>query len=238
MIAGCEQTIVPGLSTLQCYCSGYAFHLRSSFGQSAHSNLARDRLSLLPCVAKKVLEIASGKHRGFGRLQCTHCMALAVQRRGRSPHNAAGGDRATLNLSKTLCFFCGYDGTCAAPSPLIVQRRALCLCNANPFVFPYARAIPIPLPRFHALGPHPFFFHLQYQHNRVRNDARYGFGNLPVLNVVLWRITIIMQAFTELVAIRFSKTAQQNTVYPVHKIWQKKNRGLEFLGHNSTLNLC
>ena len=42
----------PGLSTLQCYFSGYAFHLRSSSGQSAQSNLARDRLSLL-CVAKK-----------------------------------------------------------------------------------------------------------------------------------------------------------------------------------------
>ena len=52
----------------------------------------------------EVLEIASGKHRGFGRFQCTHCMALAVQRCGRSTRNAAGGDRATLNLSKTLCF--------------------------------------------------------------------------------------------------------------------------------------
>ena len=159
MIAGCEQTIVPGLSTLQCYCSGYAFQLRSSFGQSAHSNLARDRLSLLPCVAKKVLEIASSKHRGFGRFQCTHCMALAVQRRGRSPRNAAGGDRATLNLSKTLCFvgdernLCSAEPSdCAAPRPVLVQCR--------PLRFPHARAIPIPLPRFHALGPPTRFFPL------------------------------------------------------------------------------
>ena len=92
-------------------------------GQSAQSNLARDRLSLLPCVAKKVLEITSGKHKGFGRFQCTHCMALAVQRRGRSLRNAAGGHRATLNLSKTLCF---------VGMILIVQRRALCLCSAAP----------------------------------------------------------------------------------------------------------
>ena len=64
----------------------------------------------------------------------------------------------------------------------------------------------------------PFFCHLQYQHNRVQSDARYGFGNLPVLNVVIGRIAIIMQTLAEPVAIRFSKTAQQNTAYPVHKI--------------------
>ena len=29
------------------------------------------------------------------------------------------------------------------------------------------------------------FCHLQYQHNRVQSAARYGFGNLPVLNVVI-----------------------------------------------------
>ena len=164
----------------------------------------------LPCVAEKVLEISSGKHKGFGRFQCTHGMALAVQRRGRSARNAQ---------SQQIPLFCGYDGTCAAPSPLIVQRRALCLCNADPCAFPHARAIPITFPWFHALGPpHLFFCHLQYQHNRVQSDTRYGFGNLTVLNVVFWRIAIIMQTFTELVAIRFSKTAQQNTAYPVHKI--------------------
>ena len=173
---------------------------------------------ILPCVAKKVLEITNGKHKGFELFQCTHCIGLAVQRRGRSPRNAAGGHRATLNLSTTP-LFCGYDVTCAAPSPLIVQRRALCLCNADPCAFPHARAIPIPLPWFHALGPpHLFFCHLQYGHNRVQSDTRYGFGNLPVLNVVIWRIAIIMQTFTELVAIKFSKTAQRNTAYPVHKI--------------------
>ena len=135
--------------------------------------------------------------------------AFPAQRRGRSPRNAQ---------SQQNPLFCGYDVTCAAPSPLIVQRRALCLCNADPCTFPHARAIPIPLPWFHALGPPHRFCHLQYQHNRVQSNARYGFRNLPVLNVVIWRITIIMQTFTELVAIRFSKTAQQNTAYPVHKI--------------------
>ena len=58
---------------------------------------------------------------------------------------------------------------------------------------------------------------LQYQHNRVQSDARYGFGNLPVLNVGFWTIAIIIQTLTELVAIRFSKTAEQNTAYPMHK---------------------
>ena len=66
---------------------------------------------------------------------------------------------------------------------------------------------------------HPtLFFPFAVPTHRVQSDARYGFGNLPVLKVVLWRIAIIMQTFTELAAIRFSKTAQQNTAYPVHKI--------------------
>ena len=36
----------------------------------------------------------------------------------------------------------------------------------------------------------PSYFHLSYQHNRVQSDARYGFGNLPVLNGVFSRIAI------------------------------------------------
>ena len=125
---------MPGLSTLQCYCSGYSFHLRSRFGESAQSNLARDQLSLLPRVAKKVLKITSSKHKGFGRfsMHALHGIgratprAFPAQRRGRSPRNAQ---------SQQTPLFCGYDVTCAAPSPLIVQRRALCLCNADPCAF-------------------------------------------------------------------------------------------------------
>ena len=100
---------MPGLSTLQCYCSGYAFHLQASSGQSAQSNLARDRLSLLPCVAKKVLEITSSKHRGFGRFQGTHCHGISVQRRGHFPAQRHG--RRPRNAQ-------GYDVACAAPSLL------------------------------------------------------------------------------------------------------------------------
>ena len=170
MIAGCEQTSVAGLSTLQCYCSGYALHLRSSSGQSAQPNLARNRLSLLPCVAKKVLKITSGKYRGFGRFQCTHCMALAVQRRGHFPRNAAGGERATFNLSKTLCFVGMTEpvqrraADCAAPRLVLVQCR--------PLRCPSCRAIPIPSPWFTQWARPTRSSHLQYQHNRVQSDAR------------------------------------------------------------------
>ena len=136
--------------------------------------------------------------------------AFPAQRRGRSPRNAQ---------SQQNPLFCGYDVTCAAPSPLIVQRRALCLCNADPCAFPSCPGNSDPFAMVSRIVPTPLVFcHLQCQHNRVQSDARYGFGNLPVLNVVIWRIAIIMQTFTELVAIRFSKTAQQNTAYPVHKI--------------------
>ena len=136
--------------------------------------------------------------------------AFPAQRRGRSPRNAQ---------SQQNPLFCGYDGNlcsaepsdCAAPRPVPVQCRPLrfpsCPGNSDPFAM-VSRTGPTP----------PVFCYLRYQHNRVQSDARYGFGNLPVLNVVIWRIAIIMQTFTELVAIRFSKTAQQNTAYPVHKI--------------------
>ena len=75
---------------------------------------------------------------------CATPRVFPAQRRGRSPRNAQSQENPS---------FCGYDVTCAAPSPLIVQRRALCLCNADPCAFPHARAIPIALSWFHALGP-------------------------------------------------------------------------------------
>ena len=85
--------------------------------------------------------------------------AFPAQRRGRSPRNAQ---------SQQNPLFCGYDVTCAAPSPLIVQRRALCLCNADPCAFPHAQAIPIPLPWFHALGPPHRFLPLAVPTTTVR----------------------------------------------------------------------
>ena len=92
--------------------------------------------------------------------------AFPAQRRGRSPRNAQ---------SQRNPLFCGYDVTCAAPNPLIVQRRALCLCNADPCAFPMPG-------QFRSLchgfthWAHPIFFcHLQCQHNRAQSDNNIWF---------------------------------------------------------------
>ena len=114
-----------------------------------------------------------------------------------------------LWVRRNLCS--AEPSDCAAPRPVPVHCRPLC--------FPSCPGSSDPLAMVSRIGPTPpFFCHLQCQHNRVQSDTRFGFGILPVLNVVIGRIAIIMQTFAELVSIRFSKTAQQNTAYPVHKI--------------------
>ena len=86
----------------------------------------------------------------------------------------------------------GYDRTRAAPSGLlIVQRRAPCLCNADPC----ASLMQV---QFRSLvlthwAHTTLFFQLLYQHNREQIDTKHGFRNLPVLNVVFLQIAIFMQ---------------------------------------------
>ena len=147
---------MPGFSTLQFYCSSYAFHLRASSELSAQSSLAKDRLYLIPCVAGRVLEITRGGH---SRVWKFSRGALHVSGRanaaGISPCTAAGcGPRNAQSQQKPL--FCGYDRTCAAPNLLIVLRRAPCLCNADRWSFPHARAIPVCLPYSSHVGPTRF----------------------------------------------------------------------------------
>ena len=155
----------------------------SAHEQSAQSNLSRDQLFLIPCIPGRVLQITDGGH--LQRLEvfkasiawkwpCKHRRLFPVQHRGRWPRNA----RSRQNLS-----FCGYDTTCAAPSLLIAVPRALAMST------PALSLMPVQFRSLchgrHTLGlPHPVFFHLPHQHNRAQSDARYGFGNLPVLNVM------------------------------------------------------
>ena len=123
--------------------------------------------------------------------QGTHRMEVAVRSPWAFPRAPPGEvAHATPNFSKNLSF-CGYGITCATLSIVIVQRRALCLCNADPCAL-----MPVQCRSrchdLHTLGPPHPFFQLPYQHNRVQSDARYGFGNLFVLNVS-WQIVINMQ---------------------------------------------
>ena len=135
--------------------------------------------------------------------------AFPAQHRGWSPRNAQ---------SQQNPLFCGYDVTCAAPGPLIVQRRALCLCNADPYACPHARAIPIPLPWFHALGPPHLLFATCSTNTTVskqrkiwiRELTRVKCGDLADHN----HHANIHRAGGN----QIFQTAQQNTAYPVHKI--------------------
>ena len=119
----------------------------------------------------------------------------------------------------TKPFICGSDKTCAAPRLLILQGRAM--------PAPSLSLMPVRSQScchgLHTLGlPHPVF-PLPYQRNRVQKHARHGFGNLSMSNVVCSRIAVVMQKITG-GGIRFSKTAQQNTAYPVHKIGLRKKK--------------
>ena len=87
--------------------------------------------------------------------------AFPAQRRGRSPRNAQ---------SQQNPLFCGYDVTCAAPSPLIVQRRALCLCNADPCAFLMPGQFRSLCHDFTHWAHPTVFCHLQCQHNRAQKD--------------------------------------------------------------------
>ena len=118
--------------------------------------------------------------------------------------------RAAPKLSKTLHY--GYDIRCAAPNTVHVQRRALCLCNADPC----ASATPTLMTAqcrscCHGFThwAHPTHPGTCHTNNRVQSDTRHGCGNLPVLKVVSLRIAISTQkTFTELVATICSKTRE------------------------------
>ena len=79
------------------------------------------------------------------------------------PGIAAGGGPHNANLSKTfLLWYESYDITSAAPSLVIVQRRAPCLCNADPCACAKPPLMPVQWQarryELHTLGPpRPFF---------------------------------------------------------------------------------
>ena len=148
---------------------------RSTSEQSAQSNLARDRTSLIPCVAG----------RGDGNHQRQTLQRLEVfkapiawkwpcERCGPFPMHCCGWRLESNNARSQQ-----------NPSFVDMCSAAPCVCNADPC----ACATPILMPvefqslchGLHALGPPHPFFHLPYQHNRVQKDTRHGFRNLPVL---------------------------------------------------------
>ena len=137
--------------------AGYTFLHQAS---SERTNLARDRLSFILCVAGRTLEITSGGDRRVWKIPW-HALhgsdrvtprRFPVHRHGRWPANAQSHQNPSLRES---------DKTCAAPNLVIVQRRP-------------PRACAVPTPAFslmsvkfrslchglHTLGP---FFHLQCQ---------------------------------------------------------------------------
>ena len=181
---------MPGISTLQCYCSGYASSPPIIIWSICAIKSCKGSAVPPPvCKQRKCWKSPAANIEGLDVFNARIAWHWPCNAAGIYPRNAAGGDRATLNLSKTLCFV-GYDVTCAAPSLLIVQRRALCVCNADPCAFPHARAIPIPLPWFHALcPPHPFYS-LTVPTQPCAKRCKIWIRELTRVNV-FWRIAVI-----------------------------------------------
>ena len=105
------------------HCSSYDFLLLSSSEQYEQSNLARDWLSLIPCVAGGCWKSPAADISGFGNFQ------------------------GMPYLSKTFCFLdmmCSAEPSDrAAPRPVPVQCRPLrfpsCPCNSDPFAMVFTR---------------------------------------------------------------------------------------------------
>ena len=109
----------------------------------------------VPCVARsdgthqqricRIWKLSRHTSQGSGR-------ANAV---GNSPCTAVGSGPRTAQCQQNPAF-CGYSITCATPSLVIVQRRAPCLCNADPCALMTVQCRSR-CHDLHTLGPpHPF----------------------------------------------------------------------------------
>ena len=126
------------------------------------------------CVGEGgVMELTSSGVVGFGKMRGTHRMEVAVRMSWAFPRAPPlGGGLRNAQFQQNPSFCCGYGMTCAVPSLLIMQRRAPCLCNADPC----ACAAPIVTPvqcrsRCHDLhiGPTPSVFFCLFSTCRTRN---------------------------------------------------------------------
>ena len=129
-----------------------------------------------------VMELTSSGVVGFENCQGTHCMEVEVQML-----------RVQFQQHPS---FCVYGVTYAAQSLVIMQCHTPCLRNADPCACAMptrpCSADPVVIMAFTHWAHPTRFFHVQYKHNYVQSDARYGFRNLSVLKVSCW-IALNMQ---------------------------------------------